>query len=194
MQTVFFRFPGRHCETHCDDTPLSGVSSRAEGEGRRNVIPAADAMTAVGLSPLSPLMEWLRLVTVPDSLSAVRREIVASKWPPRALQTALALSADFLPEACIEGVEPGAAWLQPKILSLVPIHGRYLIVILFSFFSFFFLRGGGGGGGGVARSVEIELHLGDSNWKFFQVCYPVDTPTNCGGVSTIRKLRSIYLL
>lgn len=45
MQTVFFRFPGRHCETHSDDTPLlSGVSSTAEEEGRRNVIPAADAM------------------------------------------------------------------------------------------------------------------------------------------------------
>ena len=26
--------------------------------------------------------------------------------------------------------------------------------------------------------MASELHLGDSNWKFFQVGYPVDTPTN----------------
>ena len=30
----------------------------------------------------------------------------------------------------------------------------------------------------ACRSSE-ELHLGDSNWKFFQVSYPVDTPTGC---------------
>ena len=26
--------------------------------------------------------------------------------------------------------------------------------------------------------MASELHLGDSNWKFFQVGYPVDTPTD----------------
>ena len=29
--------------------------------------------------------------------------------------------------------------------------------------------------------MASELHLGDSNWKFFQVGYPVDTPTEQGG-------------
>ena len=26
--------------------------------------------------------------------------------------------------------------------------------------------------------MASELHLGDLNWKFFQVGYPVDTPTD----------------
>ena len=30
----------------------------------------------------------------------------------------------------------------------------------------------------VDTPTEKELHLGDSNWKFFQVGYPVDTPTD----------------
>ena len=33
--------------------------------------------------------------------------------------------------------------------------------------------------------MASELHLGESNWKFFQVGYPVDTPT--GGEKKKKK-------
>ena len=34
--------------------------------------------------------------------------------------------------------------------------------------------------------MASELHLGDSNWKFFQVGYPVDTPTK---IKIYKKLK-----
>ena len=36
------------------------------------------------------------------------------------------------------------------------------------------------------KAMASELHLGDPNWKFFQVGYPVDTPTDRSFILEIR--------
>ena len=41
--------------------------------------------------------------------------------------------------------------------------------------------------------MASELHRGDSNWKFYQVGYPVDTPTNVTFITVTTADRSRIL-